>query len=259
MIKFFLFKENLPIELNTEKELIKSETEMTKQPSTTNSSAATSCTSSVLMQKSTDTLVDESGFINGKKIFNEKMITSPLNGTIKTNIEDAYEEDDLFDLNNRHSTSNSRLSCFRHGSNGSLILLAQKSSFSSTAEASTTPLSSSIPSPASFTIHNNFRKHSANNNNGLSTVSTSTSGLSDYVASAKFRMINDTIKYFNKSFNDENNFYNSDENKIFKSNDLIAGNDLDQKFKTSENLNGKRQASNSIPIVKKYVKKIYLI
>ena len=208
------------------------------------------------MQKSTDTLVDESGFINSKKLYNEKMINSPLNGTKKTSIEDGYEEDDLFDLNNRHTAnSSSRLNCFRHGSNGSLVLLAQKSSFStSTAETSTTPLSSSIPSPASFTIHNNFRKHSANNsNNGLNTVSTSTSGLSDYVASAKFRIINDKIKYFN-----DNNFNDSNENKIFKSNDLIESNDLDQRLKTSENLNGKRLTSNSIPIVKKNVKKIFL-
>ena len=32
-------------------------------------------------------------------------------------------------------------------------------------------------------------------------MSTSTSGLSDYVESAKFRYLNDMIKYFEKNFN----------------------------------------------------------
>ena len=101
------------------------------------------------------------------------------------------------------------------------------------AEVSSTPLSSSIPSPDTSMLNmNNFKQaikanpfkltsssHSsisdltsnstnkahqssngqlANNN----TVSTSTSGLSDYVTSAKFRYINDTIKSFEKNFND---------------------------------------------------------
>lgn len=220
---------------------------------------ASSISSSALMQKSTDTLVDESSLAN-KKV-NDKINGIGMSNSItnkKSSEEENDEDDDLFDLNK--NTSNNKLSCFRHGSNGSLILLTQKS------DSSSTPLSSSIPSPASLTIHSNFiKKTNGIYTNGLNSVSTSTSGLSDYVTSAKFRMINDTIKYFERSFNEENNFYNNSNEISLKSNQFNSINEniynsnsnnnknLELNLKPNEKLNGKRQASNSIPIVKKNV------
>ncbi len=195
------------------------------------------------MQKSTDTLVDEASLVNKLAILNGNQVKTTVAS------EDAFEEDDLFDLNNKNSINNRMNS--RLGSNGSLVLLAQKTAFSQT---SSTPLSSSIPSPASLTIHNNLKKSFYNN--GINSVSTSTSGLSDYVTSAKFRMINDTIKYFEKSFNEENNFHDSCSNNNNNNNKASL---TDENIQSKENgcLVMKRQASNSIPIAKKNVKQIF--
>ncbi len=57
---------------------------------------------------------------------------------------------------------------------------------------------SDLTSNSTNKAHQSSNGQLANNN----TVSTSTSGLSDYVTSAKFRYINDTIKSFEKNFND---------------------------------------------------------
>jgi hypothetical protein len=79
------------------------------------------------------------------------------------------------------------------------------SSLVNSSESSSTPLSSSIPSPENSLIsthaynnHNDLNNKTSNSNN----VSTSTSGLSDYVSSAKFRFINESIKTFEKNFNE---------------------------------------------------------
>ena len=93
----------------------------------------------------------------------------------------------------------------------------------------------------------------------VNNVSTSTSGLPDFVAFAKFRYINDRIRHFNeKNFNEENlfNFDNSNESNktdLSRKNSTNGNSEYSELNGDSEsNANGpKRAVSKSIPIQKK--------
>ena len=136
-------------------------------------------------------------------------------------------------------------------------------------ESSSTPLSSSIPSPDISLIEGS---KAANINN----VSTSTSGLSDYINCAKFRFINDSIKSFEKQFNNEQPRLSEPPSQNGVSNSeggLINHNEISRELMSKPSksnghckpnqapslkpINGngptKRIASNSIPILKKNV------
>jgi hypothetical protein len=139
----------------------------------------------LLMQNSTDTLVDENLL---KSSLAQKNKREPL--VVDTNLNGSSN------LENPNANNNGRASSTSN-SNG-------ESSQSSTS-------TSTIPSPTLSTT--NIRNLIANNNENnqivsahnknrtLKTISTSTSGLSDFVESSKFRYLNDTIKYFEKNFN----------------------------------------------------------
>jgi len=139
----------------------------------------------LLMQNSTDTLVDENLL---KSSLAQKNKREPL--VVDTNLNGSSN------LENSNANNNGRASSASN-SNG-------ESSQSSTS-------TSTIPSPTLSTtnIKNLIANNSDNNqivsahnkNRTLKTISTSTSGLSDFVESSKFRYLNDTIKYFEKNFN----------------------------------------------------------
>ena len=138
------------------------------------------------MQNSTDTLVDENVL---KTNLSQQSKREPL--IVDTNLNVSNN------LENSNMNSNDRVSVASN-SNG-------ESSQSSTS-------TSTIPSPTLSTtniknlIINNSKNDSEialaqNKNRTLKTISTSTSGLSDFVESSKFRYLNDTIKCFEKNFN----------------------------------------------------------
>jgi hypothetical protein len=224
------------------------------------------------MQNSTDTLVDENLL---KSNLSQKSKREPL--AVDTNLNASNN------LENSNMNSNDRVSVASN-SNG-------ESSQSSTS-------TSTIPSP---TLSTTNIKHliinskndseialAQNKNRTLKTISTSTSGLSDYVESSKFRYLNDTIKCFEKNFNkncdlvnginsigDEYlsslNIYNGNQNGLFinefnqfklsskenenPNNQNLNNNTENQKHDSFIN-NGKSQegiriSSKSIPIAKK--------
>jgi hypothetical protein len=149
---------------------------------------------------------------------------------------------------------------------------------SSQSSASTSTMPSPTLSSDNLTINKNFAQNQSQNR-CLKTMSTSTSGLSDFVESSKFRYLNDTIKYFEKNFNNKNcDFISQGINNIgdeyFKSNlnnqcsaDLYNINEFNNlkmcsndkpTMKSVEDTSralsikdGSRKASNSIPIAKK--------
>lgn len=225
------------------------------------------------MQNSTDTLVEEA------------LLKSALvnNGALlKTSSDSSKREPLIIDTHTASSSdfNNANANGSTTGSNG-------ESSQSSTS-------TSTIPSPTLSTanlkhlMHKNEIDSAQNKNRTLKTISTSTSGLSDFVESSKFRYLNDTIKYFEKNFNNNCDLVNGinsigDEYlsslNIFNGNNGNSQNDFfinefnNFKVSSKENENPKnsqqlevstllksstnkardcnRKASNSIPIVKK--------
>ena len=136
-------------------------------------------------------------------------------------------------------------------------------------ESSSTPLSSSIPSPDTSLVE-------SSKTSNINNVSTSTSGLSDYINCAKFRFINDSIKSFEKQFNNEKprlteplsqndasasegglNHNETSRELMAKPSQLNGHCKPNQapSLKPTSIVNGptKRIASNSIPILKKNV------
>jgi len=171
--------------------------------------------SAVHMQESTDTLVDEASLVNRQKLIDTKLGSSMNTDKMMASSNGLNILDDVFELNNKKPTDPQTGVNLTH----------------QTSDVASTPISSSIPSPdtsllnlhtssdplntaTNFIQKKNFVSAS-NSTNNISNepftqprlinnnVSTSTSGLSDYVTSAKFRYINDTIKSFEKNFNEQ--------------------------------------------------------
>ncbi len=151
------------------------------------SSLINSNNSLLLMQNSTETLVEEtllkSGMLNGSLLRNTLELQSKQREPL---------------VINTSSTTNMA----QNINNGSASTNSSESSTST----------STIPSPTLSTTNlknllnqnNEFGtcvQHQSAQNRCLKTISTSTSGLSDFVESSKFRYLNDTIKYFEKNFN----------------------------------------------------------
>jgi hypothetical protein len=184
----------------------------------------TSQSSSSMMQMSTDTLVEDPHSESSSKKVQQ------------TNL------DVLFETNQK--------------SNAELV----KSS-----ESSSTPLSSSIPSLNSslMFINNNNNNSNIKKVSNINDVSTSTSGLSEYVNSNKFRYINESIKSFEKNFNDPLNSQLKLNEKMshIRSNLNLENRISNLSLNLNEanghvenNLSNKRIASSSIPIKMKNVR-----
>ena len=198
------------------------------------------------MQNSTDTIVDAK--INGTNLINDNKLLAGLS------IE----------------TADAKL----NGNSSSAGESASESSNSSTIPSPT--LSTTNLKNIQFTNGNSQATASKNVIN-TNCMSTSTSGLSDYVESAKFRYLNDTIKYFEKNFNNldlvnginnigEDYFYNNNNtngNASFikefgKFNLKPNGSSIIESVNLNNNSNNKlkandRKTSNSIPIKKHWV------
>ena len=166
----------------------------------------------VRMQDSTDTLVDEGSLVNKKLIIN----SANNNVSNRASNENVNVIEDVFEMSIKGLLPESKLDSENQtdllgSAINNLAISTVVNKRQNTIDSSSTPLSSSIPSPETsmFSIHKNFPNKKPNQTTTINpsinnTVSTSTSGLSDYVHSTKFRYINDSIKSFEKHFNEQN-------------------------------------------------------